>query len=264
MIDELPSLGRYALDRGDPQALADVAVVIPTICRPELVRAVRSIYAQDFAGRVQLLIGVDRVLHSRAVLDEVLAERPDHVSVFVLELPYSTRQLTGGVHTSLDGGSLRAVLSYMANSQFVAYLDDDNQWLPDHLSKLKAAIRGKAWAFSRRRLIDEESGEDLGVDHIDSVGPDRGRYAEEGGLVDTNCLLIDKLSCSRAVGHWAEGVWRLGEKDEGGERRLHVRGADRNVTRALRAAPFGELEDATVLYYLRRTNELYRLITDRI
>jgi hypothetical protein len=34
----------------------DVAVVIPTVLRPTLLRAVRSIFRQDLKGRIQILI----------------------------------------------------------------------------------------------------------------------------------------------------------------------------------------------------------------
>ena len=42
-------------------ALYAVAVIIPTTLRPELCRAVRSVFAQDFPGSVQILIGIDVV-----------------------------------------------------------------------------------------------------------------------------------------------------------------------------------------------------------
>ncbi len=40
----------------------DVAVVMPTIVRPTLGRALASILNQNFAGRIQVLIGVDKRL----------------------------------------------------------------------------------------------------------------------------------------------------------------------------------------------------------
>ena len=39
--------------------LFDVAVVIPSLLRPTLPRALRSVFAQDFQGSVQILIGID-------------------------------------------------------------------------------------------------------------------------------------------------------------------------------------------------------------
>ena len=47
---------------GDAMALQEpfhIAVIMPTVGRASLREAVQSVYAQAFAGRIQLLIGVD-------------------------------------------------------------------------------------------------------------------------------------------------------------------------------------------------------------
>src|SRR5690606_9284128 len=50
---------------GPARVIYDCAVVIPTILRPVLARAVRSVYAQDFPGSVQVLVGIDVATGSR-------------------------------------------------------------------------------------------------------------------------------------------------------------------------------------------------------
>ncbi|MBT6512880.1 MAG: hypothetical protein HOL02_20820 [Rhodospirillaceae bacterium] len=57
----------------------DAAVVIPTLLRSSLVRAVESVFAQDFDGRIQVLIGVDVAKGDRAVLDDLEARVPKNV-----------------------------------------------------------------------------------------------------------------------------------------------------------------------------------------
>lgn len=247
------SLGRYFPDDQPPQAPADVAVVIPTIMRPSILQAVRCVYGQQDAGRVQLAIGTDINFHNTTELYALLAERPAHVSALVLTLPYSTSIRHGGVHRAADTGALRSILSYAANARRVAYLDDDNLWTPDHLASLLAAVEGKAWAFSQRMLIDEETGGELGVDRWDSVGPDKGRMAAEGGFVDTNCLLVDKLAAADVFGYWSEP----------GENRPSLRG-DRRFFRALRALPYGVVDRPTVRYGVRRNNMLQTFIRDGV
>ncbi|HKR88330.1 MAG TPA: hypothetical protein VJS38_09150 [Phenylobacterium sp.] len=234
-------IGRHYPDAGDPQAPVEVAVVMPTILRPCVAVAVESVFRQNFAGRIQLLIGVDKAAEAPTHLEAALEQRPDHVSALVLALPYSTSIRHGGVHPATDGGSLRAILSFMANSRYVAYLDDDNSWEPDHLSGVVQAIQGKVWAYSLRMLIDETNGRELAVDRWDSVGPNAGRFAAQGGLVDPNCLLVDKLAAARAFGRWSEGPGVT---------------SDRNFFAALREAPHGRVERATVRYGIRPTNVL--------
>ena len=234
-------VGHYYPDATDPQAPADVAVVMPTILRPCIATAVESVFRQTFAGRIQLLIGVDKAAETPTDLDAVLQRRPAAVSALVLTLPYSTSIRHGGVHPATDGGSLRSILSFMANTRYVAYLDDDNSWEPEHLDGVMRAIQGKVWAYSLRMLIDETNGRELGVDRWDSVGPNAGRFASQGGLVDPNCLLVDKLAAARTFGRWSEGPGVT---------------SDRNFFAAIREAPHGRVERATVRYGIRSSNVL--------
>lgn len=242
------SLGSYFPDMADPQAQVDVSVVIPTILRPCLGKALDSVFAQAGVGRLQVLIGVDKPGNPE-ILHKMLERRPAHVSALVLTLPYSTSARHGGPHSASDGGATRSILSLMANSRYVAYLDDDNAWLPTHLAGLLAAIPGKAWAFSRRMLIEEETGRELAVDRWDSLGVNKGRFAQLGGMVDPNCLMVDKVALATVLGRWSETA-------DGRVNEL----ADRNFFAAIREQPHAEVAEVTVRYGIRRTNVLNHLI----
>lgn len=244
------SIGQYYPDSaGDPQLPAQVAVVIPTILRPCIVAALESVYRQTFGGRIQLMIGVDKAAGPAADLEAALARRPDHVSAIVLTLPFSTSVRHGGIHPATDGGSLRSILSFMANTRYVAYLDDDNSWEPDHLAAVMQAVQGKAWAYSLRMLIDETTGQELGVDRWDSVGPDAGRFAPDGGMVDPNCLLVDKVALARAFGRWSEGPGVA---------------SDRSFFAGIKHTPHGRVDRATVRYGIRPTNVMHVFLRDNV
>lgn len=243
------SISSYYPDAGDPQTPSDVAVVMPTVLRPCIAEALDSIYAQEGVGRIQVAIGVDKARGSRAILEETLARRPDHVSAIVQELPYSTSVRHGGVHNAVDGGALRTILAYVANSRFIAFMDDDNTMEPDHLASLLEAVKGKYWAHSQRMLVSEETGEELGVDRWDSVGVDRGRFAKDGGFVDTNCLLIDKVRAGRPLGRWAEGP------------RHH---SDRRFFLAIKDLPHGVVDRPTIRYGIRWHNVICKFIRDGV
>lgn len=246
-------LGSFYPDAGAPQSPADVAVVMPTILRPVIIQAVASVFAQDHAGRVQLLIGVDRASGPIEPLEQLLSQRPPNHSAMILTLPYSTSVRHGGPHNATDGGSLRATLSLVANSRYVAYLDDDNAWRPNHLSELLAVMRNKAWAFSQRMLVDQETGEELAVDRWDSLGPGKGRFAARGGFVDPNCLLLDKVFCARFLSRWSEtGTAQPGIT------------ADRHVFAAIRDLPHGRVAMPTVLYGIRKTSIFHQFIRDDV
>jgi hypothetical protein len=191
----------------DPAALQrpfDAAVVIPTVLRPTLKDALLSVFAQSCPGRLHILVGIDKAVGDDSVLDEALRHRPARHAVTLLDLGYSVSVRNGGVHLDGLGGTLRTILSYMANSRYVAYLDDDNWYGERHIETLLSAIDGHDWAFSLRWFVDEETRQPVGLDNFESIGPGKGVYAAGlGGWVDPNCLMLDKLSCEPALRCWS-------------------------------------------------------------
>ena len=204
----------------DIQKKFDVAVVIPTVLRPTLLRAVRSVYNQDLSGRIQILIGIDKHLGDANCLDVLLRERPENVCITTLDLGYSTSIRHGGIYSNQYSGAIRTILSYAANSRFIAYLDDDDWWGADHLSSLLSAISDKAWAFSYRWFVDQETEWPICRDEWDSLGPGRGINLQRfGGFVSPSCLLVNKEVCHSLFPLWALSAF----PDGTGEDRLIFR-----------------------------------------
>ena len=201
----------------------DFAVVMTTTLRPTIHRALRSIFNQQFDGRVQVLIGVDVPLGSHEALEETCRAVPDRQCVLCLYPGYSTSRRHGGQHLAGDGGALRTVLSYLADSRFVAYLDDDNWWSEDHLASLYQALNDAQWAYSLRWFVHPHSGRLVCKDEWESIGPGRGEFRQYGGWVDPNCLAIDKQACETIL-PWFSIPMRNSER---------CMGADRNVFRIL-------------------------------
>lgn len=222
----------------DLQTPFDVAVVMPTVLRPSLARAVASVYDQEFSGRIQLLIGIDRPIGDAGLLDRLAAECPGHVALTVCDLGYSTSVRHGGLYPNRFSGALRTILSYAANSRHVAYLDDDNWWAPDHLAALKAAIEGADWAWSLRWFVEARTGEPICIDEWESVGPEAGIFLEKfGGFVDPSSLMVDKFAA-----HDILPFWSLSPFDDGS-------GEDRLVFAALKGALSGRPTGAATSYY---------------
>jgi hypothetical protein len=199
------------------QTPAEVAVVLQTILRPSLERAVRSVFHQDFIGRIHLLIGVDVHQGDQSLLDRLAADCPSHVAMTIVDPGYSTSRRHGGVYPNYFGGSLRTVLSYLANSRLVAYLDDNDWFAADHLSQLKKAIRGNDWAWSGRWLVHPATLTPICRDEWDSVGERPGINADRyGGFVQPSGLMLDKEAC-----HFVLPFWSLAAFPDGsGEDRL--------------------------------------------
>lgn len=180
----------------DLQTPFDAAVLITTIVRPTLKDALLSVFRQTHPGRIQIMLGIDKALGDRGVLEEALTYRPPNQVVTLLDPGYSTSMRHGGVHPNPWGGAIPTILGYLANSRYIAPLADDNWMHEQHLATLLAAIGGRDWAFSMRWYVDDTTRKPLCIDLWESVGPDAGVYAETfGGFVDPNCMLIDKQRC---------------------------------------------------------------------
>jgi hypothetical protein len=221
----------------DLQTPFDAAVVVVTVVRDTLAQALRSVFAQAFAGRIQVLVGVDRWIGDRAAVEELARQSPSHIGVTILDLGYSTSERNGGLYPSHYGGALKTILSYAANSRYVTYLDDDNWYAPEHIASMMTAVSGKAWAFSLRHFVDARTSTLLCPDTWESMGPGRGVYAEaQGGFVDTNCFFIDKLACHDVFPEWAMTRFAGGT------------GGDRQVLEKLRGRPYGTNDAHTVFY----------------
>ena len=216
----------------------DAAVVIPTLLRPSLLRAVRSVFAQDLAGRVQILVGIDIAEGDHAVLENLRQECPGHMHLMILDPGYSTSIRHGGLYSNRYSGALRTILTYLANSRYVAYLDDDNFLAPEHLSSLLKAIDGVDWAYSWRWFVAPGDGTPLCIDDWESVGPGAGVYLEQfGGFADPSTLMIDKLAC-----HDVAPLWAIGPFQDGG-------GEDRVVFENLRTRYRGAATERATCYY---------------
>jgi len=102
---------------------APVTVVVPTHNRPELMaRAVASVLAQTYEGELEVIVVFD-------ACDPVLPTLDVGPGRSLRGLPNSrTRGLAGGRNTGI----------LAAQHEFVAFLDDDDEWLPTKLERQMA------------------------------------------------------------------------------------------------------------------------------
>lgn len=245
-----PGLHIFADDGQPDQQPFDVAVVMPSLLRPSLFHALRSIFAQSGDLRVQVMIGADTTPPdgAREMLESACQARPEGWSVEVLWPGYSTSVRHGGFGRARDGGVLRSVLSQISNAPRVAYLDDDNWWAPDHLSSLLEAIDGKDWAWSGRWFVHPKTLRPVCEDQWESVGPGGGLFRESfGGFVDPNCLMIDRTRVPEVLDLWNQPL----PQDQGGMT------ADRSVFSWLKNRPGKPTGKYSAFYVLTETDGMH-------
>lgn len=239
--------GQTSRDRWTPPPLC--SVVIPTVCRPTLIRSIESLIAQVHDGSLEVLVGVDRDLTGQsAQLQARIRERlTPSVALHWIELPYSTSVRHGGINPCRFGGTLRSALSWLASADRIVYLDDDDWLDPSHVADVVRAANGKAWAYGLCHYADGEKGTAYGVDTIESVGPGRGLYKKRfGGFVRSSGLLIDRRSAPQVIHRWSVPFSARGD------------GEDRMVFDLLRRLPGGFTGRASVYYALNADDEMHK------
>ena len=123
-----------------------VTVVIPTRRRPGLVlRALRSVLAQTHAA-LDVIVVIDGP--DPETVDALDSWRDDRVSVMQTEV-------------SSGAGAARNFAATLARGTWIAFLDDDDEWLPDKITRQLAAAAGRDVLVTCRSLVRTPAGEEL-------------------------------------------------------------------------------------------------------
>lgn len=150
-----------------------VSVIIPTYRRLDLLRrAVASVLAQDYEPLEVHVVG--------DACPEVMNYKASDPRVHVHNLD---------INHGAGGAEPRNYGIAAAKGTLIAYLDDDNEWAPTHLSSVVSAMltRGARWGFSSMRT--------LGADLV---------FASPGqGTLDTSCVVHER-SLINEHGPWKD------------------------------------------------------------
>lgn len=196
--DELQRLGRIV---GEPKPWARVLVVIPTFKRPEgLVKAVQSALGQTFADIAVVVVDDGGGLPP-------LPEDPRLIAV-------SLSRNTG------TAGLVRNVGIGLAGSEFIAYLDDDNEWTADHVATAVAALENDAELVAVYTSVRRVWPDGTELDVLDE--PFSRRKLRQEPFVDTNSIVVRRaFDCGFSVlprdknthpkEDW-EYIWRLSRR----------------------------------------------------
>jgi glycosyltransferase involved in cell wall biosynthesis len=133
-----------------------ITVITLTRNRPDVVqRAIRSVQAQRTAHAVRHVVLVDDCPDTRAALDGLYPDTE------ILYMPRESHELSGPSRSSW----LRNFGVRHTTDTWIAMLDDDNEWTPDHLDTLVACVltAGVRAAYS----------------HVSLLTPDGRPYLEE-------------------------------------------------------------------------------------
>ncbi len=151
--------------RLDAANAPSVTVLVPTHQRPEKVRrALRSVVDQDYPGELKAIVVFDRSEPDPSLIEEFA--------------PLPLQVLANDRTPGLCGGRNTGILA--ADTEFVAFLDDDDEWLPGKL------------AAQAEALLDEPSAEFVSTSMLVDF---RGTLSER--LAGRDRVTYDELLASR-------------------------------------------------------------------
>ena len=195
----------------------DISIVITTVGRDSILRALSSIFQQRFIGNIQVIIALDMDLYGKYIIyKKVINDTcPSNINLTWIELGYSTSIKHGGIHSCKFGGSLRTIMSFMARSKYVMYLDDDDWLAVDHIKDILNSIENRYWSYAYCYYADGNNDLPLCIDKIESVGVNKGIYKEKfGGFVRPSGMLVNKLLVSEYLYLWADSPYESGDGED--------------------------------------------------
>jgi glycosyltransferase involved in cell wall biosynthesis len=168
-----------------------ITVLTGTTGRKELQRNIESVAKQTY-DNIRHLVFVDgEEAQERIENNYSLCAAIDKYKVDIINLPFSIGNNRWNSHRHYGAGT------YIADGEYVTFLDDDNTLDPEHLlqcyNALNAAtITSPTWSYSLRKIVTTE-GEFLCNDDCESLGNWASVIHPQDFFVDVNCYFLPKL-----------------------------------------------------------------------
>ncbi len=227
------------------RALPTVTVITPTVGGPHLEDCIYSVQQQD-TPCVKHLVVIDGPEHRHGVMSTV--------SLFVNRVPIEVLQLPFNVGANgWNGHRAYAAASFLADTDYVCFLDDDNVLKPHHVSALvrTVLVNRQRWTYCLREIIRSD-GTWVCNDDCESLGClSPSVLHPDDYFVDTNCHLLQTSLAVKVAPQWYSRF-----------RDPHLGEADRNLTRELLrvCGPVTCVKDHTVSY---RVDSTARSVSER-
>lgn len=166
--------------------MAKVTVITATTGNPLLADCIESVAKQTHAD-IQHLVIVDG-LEREGAFNHITGsmQLDDLANVQILTLPYSIGK------DRWNGHRIYAAGTYIAEGDYVMFLDDDNAIEPNHIQEcLEVISKGNQWAYSMRKIRNKNK-EVLCLDDCESLGKWSSVLDPNDYFVDVNCYFLPR------------------------------------------------------------------------
>lgn len=176
---------------------ARAVIITPTTGSSFLEIAVKSVLNQNYKNALHLIVVDGIEFHDKVKC--ILDSYDDH-RIQVVTLPFNTGGDKNGIR--YNGHRIYAGFSFLTDSKYTFFLDEDNWYDADHLDTLINLIEYENldWAYSLRKIYDINA-RFIAKDDCESLGK-WPPYSNNENLVDTNCYAFRTNVLSRICHKW--------------------------------------------------------------
>jgi glycosyltransferase involved in cell wall biosynthesis len=160
-----------------------VSVITATTGGVRLADCIDSVRNQTYKNIEHYVIvdGSGRWEQTAEILNAM--EFPNGNNEFVIVLPHAT-----GLNR-FNGHRIYGGFSFLTNGDYIAWLDDDNEFTPNHIESLVKITQEKQldWAYSLRQIVDSK-GEFICNDDCENLGKYKSVLNDH--FVDVSCFFV--------------------------------------------------------------------------
>ena len=165
-----------------------VTVITPTTGIHQLYDVLASINNQTYSN-IEHIVVADGPQYSN-----VTQRMLEGSQALLIQLPYNTG------HSQYNGHRIYGAMSYIANGDYLCFLDQDNWYDANHIESLVDVIQqGNDWAYSLRKIVSQE-GRYICNDDCESLG--KWDSVINDKFIDVNCFMIPKMAAVHFSPYW--------------------------------------------------------------
>ena len=165
-----------------------VTVITPTTGIHQLYDVLASISNQTYSN-IEHIVVADGPQYSN-----VTQRMLEGSQALLIQLPYNTG------HSQYNGHRIYGAMSYIANGDYLCFLDQDNWYDANHIESLVDVIQqGNDWAYSLRKIVSQE-GRYICNDDCESLG--KWVSVINDKFIDVNCFMIPKMAAVHFSPYW--------------------------------------------------------------
>jgi glycosyltransferase involved in cell wall biosynthesis len=189
-----------------------VAIITPTIGTESLAKNLQSVQSQTYENVKHVVVcdGDEYYFKVKSKIDD-----HHHDNLIGINLPKNTGA------DGYNGHRIYGAIPFLIDADYFIFLDEDNWIEPNHVESLVNAVKGYDWAFSLRKIVDED-GKYICNDDCESLGLWHTCLSVNEFFVDVNCYFISKKLAIKTAPIWYRRNRHPDEQPEVDRLLIHV------------------------------------------